>query len=60
MVMGTSVEDRGSMCHGGTAPQFFSIPSLPGRAQGGASVSLCVLGVVLGTSRAVGVFGEQR
>lgn len=60
MVMGTSVEDRSSTCHGGMASHFFSIPSLPGRAQGGASVSLCVLGVMLGTSRAVGVFGEQR
>lgn len=59
MVMGTSVEDRGRTCHGGIAPQF-SFLSLPGKAQGGASVSLGVLGVMLGTSRAVGVFGEQR
>lgn len=52
------MEDRDSTCHGGMAPQFFL--SLPGKAQGGASVSLCVLRVMLGTSRAVGVFGEQR
>lgn len=60
MMMGTSPEDRDSTCHRGMAPQFFSFLSLPGKARSGASVSLCVLAVMLGTSRAGGAFGEQR